>query len=112
MKFAFTNGQLEKLVKDLQQQDGAITFLLHDKIERFYKMNAVRIRTLNTTPEQLIKKYVLHGMPADQSVKDAPKPLTETKDGIEVYQFASDELREKYMAEMNAFMQTTVDVFL
>lgn len=93
--------QLKALRDDilrLQQQSPAFYFFFLSRVEKFKSLNSIALNTLESRQDEFIKKYV-------KQDKDM-QPITEERDGQQVYCFYSEEYRQKYLdAQKNFFSQ-------
>lgn len=104
-KHQLNYGQLKALRDDilrLQNQSPAFYFFFLPKVERFNAVNSMALKVLESRLDEFVKKYVKFN-------KDL-QPITEIKDGKEVYCFYSDEYKEKYLNALDTFFKQKISV--
>jgi hypothetical protein len=106
MKHDMSNQQLSHLLQDIDFQNKhspSFSFFNQEKIRRFYQQNNFRIEALTKCMQQLVTKYV------KKDEKGKPVIITNDKNQS-VYDFESDEIKQKYLDEYNEFMAKHVEV--
>jgi hypothetical protein len=91
-----TNGELNRIQQDIASFTPALRFFFKEKINRFYSMNKLTLRSLNNFLASNVQRYVLHD--------EEGKPLTEDKNGERHFVFANEEDEKKYVGEATGFM--------
>jgi hypothetical protein len=95
-----TMRKLFELRQDINlecRRSPAFGFFNRARVERFFKDNALQLQRLETQVNFLIGKYVMH---------DANnQPMTYEINGEPNYKFLTDDLREAYLKELNAFLE-------
>lgn len=119
MKRELTNEQLWTLANDMrkvQSESPTLSFLLGDKINRFFQVNAMSIKILNSRLGEIQKKYIVHneqGEPQLAPVEEG-KPLTwqylESAIGKDAQVLTGDAIEKAYEADFNEFMKRSVTV--
>ena len=94
-----TYQQLDVVCRDIAYMEAnspALSLFLGSKIRDFKQKNALHITRLSNKRNELAKKHCL--LDAEE------KPMTEMKDGINVYKFINDEHKQLFSNEMLEFM--------
>jgi hypothetical protein len=102
-----TNHELNALQRDvesLSQTSPAFRIFLKEKIKRFYQQNAVQLQRLNNFLRKNVKEHVQHD--------ENDQPMTEERDGVKHYKFATLEDEEAYIADATTFMNRTIYIEL
>lgn len=100
-----TYGQLKALRDDihrLNNQSPAFFYLFQEKVKRFNSQNSMALKVLESRMDEFIKKYV--------KIDKDLQPVTEMRDGQQVYCFYSEEYRESYLKAINNFLSQKISV--
>lgn len=98
-KTQVTYGQLLALRDDInlqQSKSAAFYFFNKTRIEKFFALNTMALKVLQSRMDEYVQKYVKFD--ADG------QPVKEMKDGKEYYCFYSEECRTKYIDAVNKFL--------
>lgn len=87
-----------------QNESPAFYFFNEAKIDRFKSQNSMALKILETRLSEFVKKYVKFD-------KDM-QPMTEMRDGINVYSFYNEEYRQDYLKARNNFLSQKISVDL
>lgn len=106
-KTEVTYNQLLALRDDIiYQQRRSASFFYFNKarVERFFNVNAMPLRLLETRMSEFVKKYVKHD--------ENDQPCMEEKEGKQYFVFADADMEEKYKAAVKSFLafKTTIDI--
>jgi hypothetical protein len=100
-----TNAQLQAIsieVDELRKHSPAVSFLLKEKINRFYQQNGLQLKIIDKKKDEFAKQHCL--------LEASGEPMTEDKEGIKHYKFIDDEAKNKYLDAITEFMERSVYV--
>lgn len=104
-KTQVTYGQLLALRDDInrqQSQSAAFHFFNKTRIDKFFALNSMALKVLQSRMDELVQKYVKFD-------KDG-QPEKEVKDGKEYYCFYSEDYRAKYIEAVNKFLSLRISI--
>jgi hypothetical protein len=100
-----TNAQLQAVsieLEELRTHSLAISFLLKEKINRFYDQNKLSLRIIDKKKDEIAKEFCL--------LEANGEPMTEDKEGVKHYKFIDDEAKNRYLGVIKEFMERSVYV--